>query len=225
MSRLKSWMLKFKPWKVAVNVATVVAVLAVFLPWVMQNSETFLDNLAIGLLLGVLLWACTWMFVMATFTTLVFGNTMVVGDGFRILHVFIDGSTVWKWDPIRKAGNFMSYAGEREYFEMKLSPVTENPKVRHLKYSLGIVFRGTPELARQYYLRFPSIEAAQTFVKSLLYEFNEAHSKELAKFYNPLDSDQQSAFAALVTQFLVPKLAEVGITIKSAGFNDALNPV
>lgn len=56
-------------------------------------------------------------------------------------------------------------------------------------------------------------------VLSLTYEFNNAHSRDLEEFYNPLDGEQQAKFNKLVEPWFNERLAEYGLSAKSSGFS------
>ncbi len=92
-----------------------------------------------------------------------------------------------------------------------VTPITENPKVRRLTYAV------TSRVVdiKQYYSTIGVTEKVQETVQFHLYEFNNARSKELAEFYNPLDPAQRDRLQEIIKGFMDPRLAPYGIEIKA----------
>jgi hypothetical protein len=107
-------------------------------------------------------------------------------------------------------------------YGMKVTPITSNPKVRSLSYDLTVVPILTPAGIKNHQTLFfygKTKERNQNnFVTSLLYDFNEEQSKELAKFFNPLKKEQQDGFKNLLEESMGEKLELVGLKIGSAKF-------
>ncbi|HBC70546.1 TPA: hypothetical protein DCZ46_01105 [Candidatus Campbellbacteria bacterium] len=114
-----------------------------------------------------------------------------------------------------------------------VSPVTSNPKIRPLKYSVKIIIvdekkfvTEIPEAKEgkftQYFENgnFPgaSVSVVTNLAKYHLLEFNEANSKKISEFYNYLDSKQQADFKKLVEGWVNPRLAKSGLSIKCNDF-------
>lgn len=117
---------------------------------------------------------------------------------------------------------------------MSLHPITINPKVRDLRYEVAIECGGSPEdllLCQQAIQPFPKqlyeggvnehhrFTQLKPWLEYQLYEFNEQHSVEAAKFYNPLDQNQQEQFQKLLEGFLGPRLQSAGARFISANFS------
>jgi len=114
-----------------------------------------------------------------------------------------------------------------------VSPVTSNPKIRPLKYSVKIIIvdekkfvTEIPETKEGKFIQyfengnFPgaSVSVVTNLAKYHLLEFNEANSKKISEFYNYLDSKQQSNFKKLVEGWVNPRLAKSGLSIKCNDF-------
>lgn len=112
--------------------------------------------------------------------------------------------------------------------------VTENPKVRDLAYYVAlecvdpVAFLKADEQRRD-----PpgsnSRGEAQTATSARVaqmreiaefhcFEFNNAYSRRIAEFYNPLDQQQQEKFSKLVCDWLNERLAKDGLAAKIASF-------
>lgn len=101
------------------------------------------------------------------------------------------------------------------------SLMTDNPKVRKLKYLVKFNLSDPVK-----YFRAPERRSAwhnqldlQNRLIYQLYEFNDKRSSELVKFYNPESADQQLSFKEMVKQFLDPVFAEDGVEVLSASFS------
>jgi len=107
--------------------------------------------------------------------------------------------------------------------ESTVYPITTNPKVRHFKYEV------MPEVFDPYlYLADPKNQNLDKWranqrllfiVQRCLFEFNEENSRELAKFYNPLDEEQIEEFNELIESWVNERLAPVGVQISGQGFS------
>ena len=101
---------------------------------------------------------------------------------------------------------------------MEITPITPNPKVRKISYKVNFIakasnkvaFRALSQWVREKFNHFlsPTSYAIEQRLQYELYEFNEANSKEIAEFYNPMDKEQQSRFKELISQFLRAKAPE-----------------
>ncbi len=103
-----------------------------------------------------------------------------------------------------------------------VSPITDNPKVRRIRYSVKVEF-----LHRDTYYRLASHRQKypgniQTGISELvrfqLYEFNNAKSEVLADFYNPLDQNQRQRLLELIQRVVNPTLAQDGLEITDVSF-------
>jgi len=86
---------------------------------------------------------------------------------------------------------------------MTLHPITPNPKVRDIRYHVILRAKDTP--TEQDLARWQATAATDDIRRKVswkvqwrLYNLNDERSKELSRFSNPLDSDQQALFARLV---------------------------
>jgi hypothetical protein len=224
MNTFKKMLLGFSPGRVICRTALLPAMIVCAL--VLTTSRDWWPiSIAIGLFIGIVSWGLLILLGLALFTKLIESETMLVGEDLAINHVFERGPALWKWDPRLRDGRHVSFASFTEHFVMKLDPVTPNPKVRHLTYLVKLSGRGTPQSAQEFYREFGTGHPTwRRFVQSLLYDFNEAHSKELAELFNPHEEEQQRRFKSLIRGFLDPKLEGRGLFLMESGFDDALNP-
>ncbi len=106
--------------------------------------------------------------------------------------------------------------------EGEVRPITENPKVRHLKYQIEVEIVDPILFARSVDLRpdtscpdqGPRNCRLHDVVMFEIYEFNNANSKELARFYNPYDQRQTDALQALMLCKLDEALVPKGINFR-----------
>lgn len=110
--------------------------------------------------------------------------------------------------------------------------LTENPKVRTLTHFISVVvsdpqtfYGSNPDRMRIQDSGLASMEdlSVQSEIKRTveksIYDFNNAHSKELVGFFNPLEPDQQRAYRKLIHSYLDRPLAKEGLEISDASFN------
>lgn len=129
------------------------------------------------------------------------GETMLITSTGEVKGVFPERTSIWRWDSRLDGTEWVSYAKRDESVRMSVSPITENPKVRGLTYEVTVEILGSSES----YLVLQEVtegKGIRHWLKDQLFEFNEAHSRDLAKFYNPLDEDQQDEFEEMVRSFL-----------------------
>jgi len=117
-----------------------------------------------------------------------------------------------------------------------ISPLTDNPKVRPLKYKVSVSV-GTPKVFYSVFQRrsipgrwgggeleingsgmFSIDNEIYRVVEYWLFEFNEENSKILSKFYNPLDDKQISELKELVENWVNPKLEKDGLVVEFKNF-------
>lgn len=100
---------------------------------------------------------------------------------------------------------------------------TQNPKVRKISFSAaGLIsdpqqFYRLPERRRNSSGEVNNL--LNKLVKNQLYEFTQTQSASLEQFYNPLRSDQQSAFNQLLEIWVNERLAKDGVAITAKGFS------
>lgn len=128
------------------------------------------------------------------------------------------GEHFWRWElgSGQKLVAYMSF----QQVSMRLSPVTDNPKVRPLAYQVQVeVDYRNPEALKRYFAGVHGKGTLDTFTRRLLFEFNELNSRRLGEFYNPLREDQQTEFWRLVEEGIGEELAQAGLRIVSIRFD------
>lgn len=105
----------------------------------------------------------------------------------------------------------------------EVRPITENPKVRHLKYRIEVEIVDPVLFVRSVGLQpgascpdgdRPRDCQLRDTVMYEIYEFNNANSKELAKFYNPYDQHQTDELRKLMLGELNDTLIPKGINFR-----------
>jgi len=128
-----------------------------------------------------------------------------------------DGSILaWKWDPrFDEQHVAVRVSSLGRSVGMEVQPITENPKVRTIKYCVFLKF---PETTPDWGVLWDRLDGDTPgiFIKRLLYDFNDQHSKELAKFNNPLRSEQQEEFQQMIENFLAPHLQGLKMSVATA---------
>ncbi len=138
------------------------------------------------------------------------GEVGVRVDGIRYSE-FKESTMCWQRNCILIAAN--------SEIEGAVQPITDNPKVRHLKYKLEVTIVDPTAFARAVQLTpgqkcpgdGPNRCQLNDAVLYEIYEFNNANSKELAKYYNPYDKNQTSELQKLLNIKLTPPLMAKGI--------------
>src|SRR3989344_6276213 len=128
--------------------------------------------------------------------------------------------TLWFWDyniwTRNKNWQLVNFADpEKSSAAMHIQPITTNPKVRNLNYSVGVSVGNTPED----FIAWNRLKVnLQNWLEFQLYEFNEAHSRELAEFYNPASREHQLKFQSLLRAFLLPLIKDKGLYLTGSSF-------
>ena len=137
-------------------------------------------------------------------------------DG-RIIHYLTKDATFWRWNlKGKKVVRYVSYSS----INMKVSPITENPKVREIFYQVKVEVIKSLRGFQDYYNTFEKTgETKMRFLKRILLNFNEAHSRELGRLFNYLEEEQQKRFSKMVETYLSPYLKGTGLRLKSATFS------
>lgn len=162
-------------------------------------------------------------------------STVVTFNGTKVIkHPF--GTFCWEWSEFSNlhTGTIGVSSG--------VTFLTENPKVRHLEYKVSSQISDPEVFYRNKGRRIHSSEMdsdsagkdtrtftyssgysvkteAQALIASQLFEFNNRFSKQLVKFYNPLDVSQQKEFRSLIEPWLNAQLAKDGITVAAGNFS------
>jgi len=145
----------------------------------------------------------------------------------KIIRRFTEKFLCWKWEYEKLLDGVELLTVNPRYvkIDMHLRPITENPKVRDLFYNIVIEIDKTPEqhLALMEFLskwRVRGVRYVQDVLQFICYELNEEMSKELAKYYNPCDVEQQQKFKNIVVDFIRKRLEyQLPFTIKSVSFS------
>src|SRR3989338_2132451 len=95
----------------------------------------------------------------------------------------------------------------KQHATHSLSIITQNPKVRHLSINLetDVIPSRTDRFLQA------QIQTDGKVIESLLYEFCESNSTNLAGFYNPISHEQQERFNALVAEKMHDSLEVSGL--------------
>ncbi|MFA4817720.1 MAG: hypothetical protein WC608_03325 [Parcubacteria group bacterium] len=122
--------------------------------------------------------------------------------------------TLWKSDPYLKGKRIIEGKAFR-FFEvhMRLSPITDNPKVRNLIYWATVSVDDRQKFY-DFFLKDSECIKPENLIRKSCYEFNEKFSTELAKLYNPLDEIQQERFSEMLLGFLLPIIEKVDTGLK-----------
>ncbi len=135
-------------------------------------------------------------------------KTMLVARNYEIVRIFHEKTKLWEWNKILRGSNLVSF--ERRHFDFTMeTTILSGSGVHELLYNVKIEIPGTPREIAKLFVVFKNDEGFEEDVRSQLYEFNESHKKDLSKFYNPLDKNQQEEFSKLVTEFLVKNFASI----------------
>ncbi|PIZ99383.1 MAG: hypothetical protein COX77_01740 [Candidatus Komeilibacteria bacterium CG_4_10_14_0_2_um_filter_37_10] len=105
-----------------------------------------------------------------------------------------------------------------------VQPITDNPKVRTLKYEVGItvtdlnkLFYSPERLSHK--THYQAYEMVNGIVQYQLHEFNNINSKQLSLFYNPYEKEQLLALDSLIKNEINPLLAINGLSIHLKWFD------
>lgn len=153
-------------------------------------------------------------------------NTVLIKSNGDKEFVGADPLLFFRWDAPDEGSVIRLWLDSSLDVESTISPITDNPKVRRIHYTVeleGPTGMGGG-LRFHHFLKSEKADgnsrtahfAIKDFVRSELYELNEANSKELARFYNPVR--QSNEFEAFIRARLQPKIAQTGHTIKSISF-------
>ncbi|MFH1207322.1 MAG: hypothetical protein V1668_01820 [Patescibacteria group bacterium] len=162
-----------------------------------------------------------------------------------------DHQTSGQWAVTRGTGQIMEYSSKTVYMwkkrcpdviavsfrdrvqssTMKVSPITPNPKVRTIVYTVWVdvaihslktmesfIAYVTDVMGKEPTALEKDWNLIDEIVRFKLYEFNNSHSAEIAEFYNPLDPKQQFRFKKLISTFLNDGLEKIGLTVANTAF-------
>lgn len=160
--------------------------------------------------------------LLAPFTTFI-GSRILVKN-----NTVLDYNFLWNWDDHLKGDAKIIFNNTLKlYTACSIQPITVNPKVRALKINLKVKARGSNESAILFSNRFSNItdevllkKEVLHYIRYYLFNFTEEKSKEIAKFYNPEDYNQQKEFHAIARAYLEPNFSRVGISIDKIWFTN-----
>lgn len=178
-----------------------------------QGGDSPLVARCTALLLAVIAGMVTWIPLQAM-TTCLDHRSAIVKNG-QVFHQFGPPQTYWRWviaKWLREEGaSLVTVSTCSVRVAMHLQPITQNPKVRNLKYIIRLTVNQHPQmmLALEKVLgewKSRGVMSVSSLAEYLCYELHEEESVSMAKFYNPRDSGQQSSFSILVRSFFARKL-------------------
>ncbi len=149
---------------------------------------------------------------------------VVCGNHEGMILVNTDGTMQYEYncvDGAWKPDNVIEVPRLNNGFDLKMSahPITENPKVRNLKYFVTVkIIDLAKYFGKEDVARVLRDNDAEYWVRKTLYDFNEAKSPELGRFYNPLDKEQELQFRTLLHEFVNPQVAEHGLRVAFVKF-------
>jgi hypothetical protein len=109
-----------------------------------------------------------------------------------------------------------------------VQPITDNLRVRRLTYEVMVAVEDPKALFKAGVLQ-PHLKRSADVPRSdldenshlmsravryYLYEFNNDHSKDLVRFYNPFDQGQRKELEAMLRSYLDPRLKQHGIRVE-----------
>jgi len=154
------------------------------------------------------------------FITMIPGNSIIIDENANYVASF--EHRAWLWDNDKLLANTKTCSYKQEDVMISFTgphAVTANPKVRNIAYSIKLVKFGSPQ---KFIAHIKTVENfggdTENWLAYWLYEFNEAKSKELSKFYNPKDNEQQLEFLDLLLNFLGPQLLQARVKLSDARF-------
>jgi hypothetical protein len=142
-------------------------------------------------------------------------QSLIISPQGKIMRVVENYKSDWSWNYINYT--IESFAPQSNAFEMKVNPITDNPKVRNLQYTVEVEILGTPDDYLNYKKTLGK-KSLQQWLGYWLLEFNNSHSKQLGAFSNYYDDQQQTEFNKLIKKYIGPKLVNTGIRFKNAKF-------
>jgi hypothetical protein len=143
------------------------------------------------------------------------GSMIVASDGKTILTAYDRNVVRWRWGRELSAGKLQCcWTDVESDLEGRFEPITPNPKVRQFYYKVQLIHFGTPEAWMDFQRNGTRVDVA-----SLLYDFQNDHSKELAEFSNPRRPEQQAKFSNMIRAYLDPYLKNAGTRIQSVSFD------
>jgi hypothetical protein len=146
------------------------------------------------------------------------------GAGASVVTVYRNGEwTSSRWGAF-ELGEGQTFNVPDEFAATRsVTPITENPKARRVTYTVlleitnpGTFFRHEGRWEKRD--KYDIAREVRDTTEFWLYEFNDKHSKELAKFYNPLDRAQVMEFEELLLPWLNDKINREGLRAKSLSF-------
>lgn len=190
----------------------------------------------ISVLSSLVFTSLMWVTLGPVFLITIEGKQVLIDLQSKVIINYPEKTFFWKrqFKKISQGCRLMSYALRGISLEMNCRPITPNPKVRELAYTIRGHFLGSIEQLKDFLKEFGykheemGLESwekwqnlkkgVERFIKFHLYELNETLSTKLGEFYNPFNPQQQAEFKKLVLGFLAPKIENKGITITDISF-------
>lgn len=155
----------------------------------------------------------------------------------KVVEVQVEDVVLLKNHPIFGERYQFLVLDDKQGFSTTVHPVTENPKVRDItcRLVLKIKERSCQNLQALFdflhlhkmwkvgrdsgFTHLGETEVVwETPAVSMLYDFCNAHSRELSDLFNPLRKDQVERFESMVHDYFDPLLAHSGVEIESCEF-------
>ncbi len=170
------------------------------------------------------------------FVEFVKDHRIIISENGSVVQAFPKNTIIWqnRWDKLISQGRLTDYRERYVRVAMSAHPITDNPKVRSLKYSISVKSYESPEAL----IALESVVGKYTYamgidpttnsdekakitnkIRFLLFEFNEKKSKDLATLYNPLDDAQQARFKAMVKESIGTQLTGIGCYLDYVAFD------
>lgn len=176
--------------------------------------------MSIGTLLIIVVFLLVMLFMSHVFLTKTVstGDVLIKRKNKEVIEILKEIKHFWIWE-LKEYDIFLPFTPSAA---METHPITANPKVRQMKYRISTKVSDSIASMQLFY-SFQKEKKGwweqSKFLKRMLFNFNEEHSKDLAELFNPLEPTQQEKFTALVKGYLNPKLALVGLEVKETEFS------
>lgn len=152
---------------------------------------------------------------------------IIIDDDDRVQTCYLKGTMVWlkvanRWEKL--GWQSKPWIGPSAKVTMQLRPITANPKVRDLKYSVTFNANGNLERIQEQLKTIRDhpggpFGSVNEFLEWVLYEFQEKNSIALSEFSNPADARQRGKFLTFTYNCLKPMLENTGINMSNAEFS------
>lgn len=187
-----------------------------------RAGEKTKDVVGGSILIGIAVTIFVSQAAMGLLTKTVKSDTLLLDNTGQTIKYYSHPTNLWVWsNEWKQVQSNILIVGRKEIVKvgMRASPITENPKVRELRYTVEVSSILGPEGIKDYYEEIiAKKDTPKEYLQRLLYDFNERYSSELSEFWNPLRNEQQHAFSEMVRSFLQPHLEKAGLRFENASF-------